>query len=439
MSSATNLPDEILLKIISYSSPSSVPQLVLTSRRLYECGNRELYRFVHHDGSRDESKEMRCRSYRICHPLCHSETSSRIIDIAGFLRTIRTSPLLRSFIKGACFQWDTSRASINSPRYHRIFDILAPSVKRLCLTPPNMDHLVGLPVVSLDIGSPGRHSWNDGSTFKTDEMYSLFLIPTLRQISIYRARRWWPPFLGNLEDQQRGTSSVESIFLHNTVPISRNLQALLSWPKALKYFHLETPAALENGSENYEMLSPKDIAAALRNQSATLEEFILVSRSGDMRIRPKTVFGSLQALAALKRLAVPRDYLVRSETEFGEYSKIRMSPGLGDGVTKAMATSLSQQFPPNLETICLQVDSFPWGESDTPRIQEWREWLHEIAFQKPVRHSALKYITIWSNPSAGAAPLHEALGCDVFEALERSEIELSYHETASWYEPFSEI
>jgi hypothetical protein len=202
---------------------------------------------------------------------------------------------------------------------------------------------------------------------------------------------------------------------------------------------LETPAALENGSENYEMLSPKDIAAALRNQSATLEEFILVSRSGDMRIRPKTVFGSLQALAALKRLAVPRDYLVRSETEFGEYSKIRMSPGLGDGVTKAMATSLSQQFPPNLETICLQVDSFPWGESDTPRIQEWREWLHEIAFQKPVRHSALKYITIWSKPSAGAAPLHEALGCDVFEALERSEIELSYHETASWYEPFSEI
>jgi hypothetical protein len=187
MSSISTLPEEILLPIVSLARPSpchlqpTLNSIALTSHRLYECSNPELYRFVHHVGFGQQEHHYQAPGSDRTHEwLCDSNAGSAIFDVSAFLRTIEASRLHRSLAKGACFKWETTPDSPFDLICHRILDILAPSVDSLCLMPPHTGGFMGLPI-SLDAG------WCQGNV---DKMYVLFVIPTLRNISITDAWRW---------------------------------------------------------------------------------------------------------------------------------------------------------------------------------------------------------------------------------------------------------
>jgi hypothetical protein len=109
-------------------------------------------------------------------------------------------------------------------------------------------------------------------------------------------------------------------------------------------------------------LSPRDVATALHSQCATLEELIIVGL-GRARRTNGTIYEILKEFAALKRLAVSTNHLVMLDAEFESFTR---HLGQGEKKKRVILTSLSQQLPPNLETLCLQVDYSPRGDAETP-------------------------------------------------------------------------
>jgi hypothetical protein len=171
--------------------------------------------------------------------------------------------------------------------------------------PPHTGGFMGLPIVSLDAG------WCQGNI---DTMYALFVIPTLRNISITDAWRW-NDFGVSSNIERKGTPYVESIFLRNTTPAATCLENLLAWPKALKRLLVQ-----DVDSNRSPWLSPRDVASALHIQCATLEELRIIG-PGRARMTNGTIDESLKEFAALKRLAVPTNHLVMLDAEFKYFTR----------------------------------------------------------------------------------------------------------------------
>jgi hypothetical protein len=145
-----------------------------------------------------------------------------------------------------------------------------------------------------------------------DSVYSIFSIPTLRHLSLKYARTWHafnplPP----IDDSRAGTSNVISLSLPGTVPLSRDLKEILTWPKALRHIYHENVPNDSNFFQNHGMeqiTSPEVFIKGLHAQRYTIEELIY-NNGVDCSSNDETTFGTaLKEFVQLKRLAVTRDF-----------------------------------------------------------------------------------------------------------------------------------
>ena len=323
--------------------------------------------------------------------MSHSNNSSPIINLRAFLKTITTNPELRSYITGASFEWDDTAKAQDILMAKRCLEHLKTSLSLLRLALPDFDTKFAITsnVTFLDIVYPDEDLLNDhcnDSRYDVDlheglrdSVYSIFCIPTLRHLSLLYARTWHafnplPP----TDDSRTGTSNVISLSLPGTVPLSRDLKEILTWPKALRHIYHENVRNYNNhffqnhGTE--QVTSPEVFIKGLHAQRHTIEELIY-NNGPDCCGYDETRFGTaLREFVHLKRLAVTRDSLV------------------GDGKYEE-PQPLHETLPPNLEEAWILLDG---GEVYDDRQQSsLKQGLLGIAVNKEQYCPSLRNLVLW--------------------------------------------
>jgi hypothetical protein len=393
------IPVEIWRQIAQALPANSLSNFVLSSRNFYKCVNPHLYRTLHFFGTSKGKKEVAKAAilqescfgvHRAQSWLFHSDHSSSINYIRAFLKTITANPELRSHITGASFEWDDTANAQDILIAKRCLELLKPLLSLLRLALPDFDTKFAITsnVTFLEIVYPDEKLLNDDyedSRYDVDlheglrdNVYSIFCIPTLRHLSIKYARTWHafnplPP----TSDSRVGTSNIISLSLPGTVPLSRDLKEILTWPKALRYFYHENVPGNSNffqNNGNEQVTSPEVFIKGLNTQRHAIEELIY-NNEEDCCGHDETTFGTaLREFIHLKRLAVSRDSLV------------------GDGVNEE-PQPLHETLPPNLEEAWIQLDS---GDTYDDRQQSFlKQGLQGIAMNKEQCCPSLKNLVLW--------------------------------------------
>ena len=386
---------ETWVQIAQALPANSLSSFVLSSRNFYRCANPQLYRTLYFLGTTKSNEEVasdvaelrdshfgihRAQSW-----LSHSNNSSPIINLRAFLKTITTNPELRSYITGASFEWDDTAKAQDILMAKRCLEHLKPSLSLLRLALPDFDTKFAITsnVTFLEIVYPDEDLLNDDyndSRYDVDlheglrdSVYSLFCIPTLRHLSLLYARTWhaFNPLPPN-DDSRTGTSNVISLSLPGTVPLSRDLKEILTWPKALRHIFHENVHTYNNFFQNHgteQVTSPDVFIKGLHAQRHTIEELIY-NNAQDCCGYDETTFGTaLREFVHLKRLAVTRSSLV------------------GDGVYEELQP-LHETLPPNLEEASILLDG--WEESSL------KQGLLGIAMNKEQYCPSLRNLVLWT-------------------------------------------
>lgn len=355
---------EIWVQIAQALPTNSLSSFVLSSRKFYKCANPQLYLTLYFLGTTKSNKEVAkvvARLQESCfgvYPpqswLSHSNYSSPIVNLRAFLKTITTNPESQSYITGASFEWDNTVNAQDILIAKRCLEYLKTSLSLLCLALPDFDTKFAITssVTFLEIAYPDEKLLNDlynDSRYDVnlhkglrDSVYSIFCIPTLRYLSLKYARTWhaFNP-LPLTDDSRAGTSNVISLSLPDTVPLSRDLKEILTWPKALRHIYHENVPNGGNFFQNHgteQLTSPEVFIKGLHAQRYTIEELIY-NNAEDCCGNDETTFDTaLREFVHLKRLAVTRDSLV------------------GDGEDEE-PQPLHETLPPNLEEVWILLDS----------------------------------------------------------------------------------
>jgi hypothetical protein len=394
------IPVETWVQIAQALPANSLSGFVLSSRNFYKCANPQLYRTLYFLGTTKSNEEVahdvaelrdsyfgihRAQSW-----LSHSNNSSPIINLRAFLVTITTNPELRSYITGASFEWDDTAKAQDILMAKRCLEHLKKSLSILRLALPDFDTNLAITsnVTFLEIVYPDEDLLNDDyndSRYDVDlheglrdSVYSIFCIPTLRHLTLKYARTWHafnplPP----TDNSRAGTSNVISLSLPGTVPLSRDLKEILTWPKALRHIYHENVPNDSSFFQNHSMeqsTSPEVFIKGLHAQRYTIEELIY-NNGVDCSGNDETTFGTaLKDFVQLKRLAVTRDSLVGDEED-------------------EEPQPLHETLPPNLEEAWILLDS---GDVYDDRQQSFlKQGLLGIAMNKEQCCPSLNNLVLW--------------------------------------------
>ena len=248
MDRLSHLPEELTCEIIRRVAHPSLPALVLVSHQFHRLGTPRLYRCVYFNGYKNNrvNVDYLCANYstvvRSAHKDCAPCEPSIIYELSSFHETILKNPHIRSYITIAGFSryitWSWAM-----DEYDVVFDILdlLPSLQTLGISQISNRFVpkVGVALKSLKIT---HNSWahrDPGNTY----LYSLFLIETLRNISIETMGGWTSYSLSHRSQHpvRPGTSNVTSLSFPMGVPMGDDLAEILLWPKALEAFELGPP------------------------------------------------------------------------------------------------------------------------------------------------------------------------------------------------------
>jgi hypothetical protein len=396
------IPVEIWGKIAQDLPTNSLSSFVLSSRKFYESANQYLYRTVYFFGTTKSNKAAAKEVYRLREPcfgihraqswLSHSDHSSSINHLEAFFQTITARPELQSHITGVSFEWDNTLTAQDILIARKCLEYLNlnKSLSFLHLSLPDFDTKfpIMINVTFLEVVYPDENLLNDlynDSQYDVnlqrglrDRIYSIFRIPTLRHLSLKYARTWhaFDPLRPN-DDSRLSTSNIISLSLPGTVPLSRDLEEILMWPKALRYIYHENVPGKSNFFQNHgteQLASPDVFIKGLHSQRLTIEELIY-NNGEDCCGNDETTFGqALREFVNLKRLSVTRDSLV------------------GDGEDEE-PQPLYETLPPNLEEAWIQLDS---GDVYDHQQQLFlKQGLRGIATNKEQCCPSLKHIVLW--------------------------------------------
>lgn len=259
----TNLPEECLLEIIFQTSSETLPALASTCQTLHRCATPHLYRFIYfwRPGYRGYTFPLMA-SPAWPRPISRA---TRIFNLPKFVNTMKTCPELRSYVLAASFDWQapsplimmhdkTLREALKSLPSSVFFHVSPPS----CIwIPPVLGQIMAtldnFDTAALDLNfSSYREDFKDPLTSLLFRhwLYELFCTPQLRQLSMSGLRHWerFEDIYLSRADAKPGLSNITALMIPNTVPVGRDLEEILTWPKALRIFHMETWVRADSNS-----------------------------------------------------------------------------------------------------------------------------------------------------------------------------------------------
>lgn len=395
-----HIPTEIWGQIAQALPATSLPSFVLSHRKFHESANSYLYRTVYFycttyhytDGTKAAPSQDPCFGvHRAQSWLSHPDRSSQIIKLDAFLRTITENAQLRFHIIGASFGWAETATAQEILVTKRCLENLRGSLRLLHVSLPHFDAEFAMTsnVTFLEIEYPSLKSIDydlNNSQYDVhlhqdlrDKLHSIFCIPTLRHLLLNNTRTFqaFKPLLPS-QTWRVGTSSVISLSLPNTVPLSRDLKEMLTWPNALRKFYHQSAVGLHGYFQDYDhelLTSPQVFIQGLYSQRHTIEELVY-NNAEDRRGHDGTTFGkALREFIYLRRLAVPRECLIEEwEDE---------------------ALPLYKTLPPNLEEAWIMLGNEDvYDETDRSYIIQG---LRGIAMNKEQWFPSLKTLVLWGS------------------------------------------
>lgn len=401
------LPEELTCEIIRHVAHQSLPALVSISRQFHRLVTPQLYRCVYFDGfkrTKVYDDYPFCANYSSAVRSAHRDRSrwepSRICGLISFYKTILKNPHLRSYITVACFKrYGTSRWAMDNDVLNTddiVFDILdlLPSLQTLevSLVSYRFKPKIGVALKSLKIT---HNLWARRDPENT-YLYSLFLIETLRNISIgnVAGRDMYPLSHRPQHPLRLATSNVISLSFPTGVPLGDDLAEFLLWPKALEVFELGSPRVcydliLENS------ISPRKLAEVLSHHHHSLRELCITEypwRFCSAELDNATM-GNLQNFSVLSRLCVSMELMV--------VSTLHLYTWLGFEDNQS-GPQVWESLPPAIEELIIRTDmQSQWqGQSnlpDTDVIGELVMRLREITKHKELKYPALHEIVVWQS------------------------------------------
>ncbi|EPE31197.1 hypothetical protein GLAREA_04164 [Glarea lozoyensis ATCC 20868] len=337
---------------------------------------------------------------------------SHIIRIKEFLRTMKSSQQLTSYLSAISLAWcDSCDESIS----RELIDLVGPSIKHLHLkpsTPISMD-MMPLCLTSLELNTkvlglkyPSRSGSNwrySPPTWRVDRelFYSFFCLPNLRSLSVEGIRGWdW--FEGDALDfsNKTHTSNITCLKFPYSAPAGRDLSEVLSWPKSLLSYHhescLDDDRMYSCRREWVFMFDVEAFVQTLSSQQASLEEIFISSANDDgAQTFPNLI--DLSSFSRLRRVGLMVDHL-----DWPTLYQDEESPTL----------PISIRLPSGLEELQIELteeDRFQdyfdrdhqWAKhcSTWHEVGELGEWLCQIA-QSKIKYPNLRKVTIWRDKNA---------------------------------------
>ncbi len=406
MPSVTTLPEELLIEIFLKTPHNSLPTTALVSRKFNRCVTPMIYRYVHFmevgGGPHNvlfypRSPDWQSTPHKILDTYGEiPHRDSRIICLACFLRTIRASTILRAHVVAASFGWYFARYKTADfeNTISCVLGLLAPSLRFLHLSPPEHDKLYipyDGPITSLDnqyiCDLAYRGYFGDDLE---DTVYSNFSMPTLQQLTLSDRELWL--FSRSLAAKDRSrTSKITSLSVELALPPGDRLARVLTWPFELRSFYY---------SDALLITSAKPLIYNLQPQRASLEELLI---AGEYCTQSVIEVGSLRNFASLRRLGLPRNYIINTEKEFttlAQNDPERLKRG------KEPLVKPYEVLPPSLEELQIQVSPhFEWSQymednstkEMTKGSGELSAWLCEIAQHKLSRYPSLRKVVVWQS------------------------------------------
>jgi len=353
------MPVELYRLITSYVSHDSLFALALTSTTIKYQVTPMIYRFLHFHEEEDPRGQFLQQVSHLSEWEKRLGRVSAIYQLPLFLRTIMESPILRSHIQVADFQWHSDIHSDTHADVSQILDLLPRDLKFLHLSMYQYEYLLPstIPITSLQLHYPGGLGvgiWDGEFDLPFERVYSVFQIPTLRHLT-YIDPRHWDHFPRAITLGARAkTSNITSLSFVGGAPIGEDFSEMMTWPASLKTFHMSiNPDDTHIGDRN--PMSPERLRQGLLPQRASLEE-IFIGRIWQCGGRELTTLGHLHEFSALKRLGVAVEYLV---------------PWLGEEDDPDAAPDIYEVLPSTLEELQLEVPpSFQWS----PPIHRKKYW-----------------------------------------------------------------
>lgn len=394
MAALTTLPHTALRLIIKPLSRHDVLSLCISHRNLYNNVKLStVYHTIHflHPDAKVYSE----------HKWLFDESHSTAIhDIVKFARTIEGSEDLRSLVSKASFQWGSSIDAVTKPEVLKILKLIGSSLQTLHYAPAEWDFEIHklYQVSSVNMPYPA----SSRRDISTEEVYSLFSVPTLRQITLHHCKnllkpqiyaytrcepRPWP-------DQSKAkTSNVEYLSIQDTSSIEYDdLEQILVWPKGLKVF--ECTFGTGTLEEEWSCPDPSTLINILRPQHQSLEQLSVDFYS---RTTASGTFGtSLRDFPALRRISMARNFLARIDKDSWYVSS--SGHDTNDYLNwdfKELYLALPQALEELILNVDVDVDDARW---DNELLKpQFREWIRDVLMHKQEMYPSLKRVVLWES------------------------------------------
>ena len=384
------LPEEILIQIISQLPQDALVSIAPCSTRLHRLASAELYSTVYFEDAgskagllkRFATRALNWEESENCYVATRQRKTngrrSRILNLSLFLNIIEQNSNLRSLIATAALEGTQSEHAKSLYGEGIVQAKLRPSESlHLAFGHYEIEKPLGLPVKSLSL----HHS---REVCDIDYLHSLFSIPTLRWLNI-SGLRWSQP-LQNKDDVDRSrTSAVNKLSFPSSAPSADDFAEFLTWPKALKELSFE--ASSEGLPQHPQM---RRLRSLLKPQKETLEKISLSGESLFTLLSYNLLYGFFSFLA-LKRLSIRADWLQLASPSVNSGSQ---APSIWN-VLPLNLVQLQLETPIILNYCCMRQD----GNVDEPHLTNRRECLvaslRELADEKLTRQLNIEEVAVW--------------------------------------------
>lgn len=445
MANLSTLPDELILRIVSYLPHDQLPALALLSKAFNRCSTNKLYKCVYFFERNPPGEPLHRNSLvpdwksgyqHLGNPPSYA---TRIFDASLFYRTMSEHENLRSSVIGASFPMCIEQED----RVFPVVEMLQPSLSHLHLQCDLHSIRENRELVAT-ADSLKVEFWEDNEAMDIDdgppneehrqEIYWCFDLPNLKLLELSQVRDW-DTFMAPSGDETH-FSNITALSLVATVPADQGLARLLSWPKALKSLRYELTFCQAfdylyfNGVGPD--LSPKEFSDALRSQRTSLEElYIYGADNGEIDGFAPTEIIDLRDFTNLKTVGLPIKFLFITHA-VAKYQDIQVPP----------STAILDILPPAIEELQIKMKDWTISDGDFVNPEDYPDsprgevtaFLYQIVIHKKEMFKGLREIVLWSRKSGGAQKpmyLEEILRpefYELFEACEEAGVRVTWQE-----------
>ena len=317
MANFTDLPTEVLDTIVTqllhlylnHSYPRNcLLELSFVCRRLNDIVNTILYQSVYYESNSGipAGPAEVSLSYPYIPP-------TRIFHLGYFSQTLEDSPALRALVSDVDITWTKKGyTKFTEQRISHIAQILAGCARSLHLAPPEPSSVFtsfsSLTSLSLTYAST-PYLFN---AYTLDSLYDLCTIPTLKRLALSHWRLW---DIGTTADESEPRSSnITHLALYRSGFPGPSLAQVLTWPRSLESFIIQSYPYENLYSEEQTRYSPRELFDYMQPQRESLKSLMAVINSikweaNSSHLGDGSTLRDFSSLTQLKRLCISRELL----------------------------------------------------------------------------------------------------------------------------------